>query len=170
MPKYSTVQLEGCFAITGMYKCTFYLYSYIETPATTTQSNNRQSVELQQWTSFTGAYSVIQRQPGQHRELNGQYLEQRTDPSGVVLQETELETDPIELVQQETKLETDLSGLDKQKPEEATGSSGVVKQENTELNREQQESTFSAEPSTPPSPVPSHSPIKTPVKVRVGYV
>ena len=151
-----------------MYKCT--LYSYIETPTTTTQSNNRQSVELQQWTSFTGAYSVIQRQPGQHREVNGQYLEQRTDPSGVVLQETELETDPSELVQQEAVMGTDLSGIDEQRPEEVTESSGVVQQENTELSGEHQESTFSAEPSTPPPPVPSHSPIKTLVKVRVGYV
>ena len=148
----------------------FYLYSYRETPATTTQSNNRQSVELQQWTSFTGAYSVIQRQPGQHRELNGQYLEQRTDPSGAVLQEIEQTRDPSELVQQETRPDTDLSGSDKQRPEEVSESSGVVKQENTELSREQQESTFSAEPSTPPPLVPSHSPIKMPVKVRVGYV
>ena len=67
-------------------------------------------------------------------------------------------------------METDLSGLDKQRPEEITGSSGVVQHENTECSGEHQESTFSAEPSTPPPPVPSHSPIKAPVKVRVGYV
>ena len=168
----TTTQLQQSMPFTGEYSViqhTELNVQYLGRKAVTsgvvqqeTEQKRDRSEVVQQEAELKIEFSVLDQQMPKLEIDTSAELE--TDLNELVQQEAVMGS---ELVQQATKLEIDLSGIDKRRPEQFIDPSGVVQQENTELSREHQESTFSAEPSTPPPPVPSHSPIKTAVKVRV---